>query len=171
MVRKRMDERPTGKAPPASRPCLMGQRPHPMVRKIPKDVRGWDVGMPAIKEVGGQPDLPADRSGFRDERLGSHLSPHLKVSAEYIIVNVGGPCGEGCSPPMKRMGVGAAIVLGARESRVHGEGRQGIGVQRTNSWGSLGEVRVEPSYLGRPNERKLMIAFAGSRQSLESRVR
>ena len=27
---------------------------------------------------------------------------------------------------MKRMSVGGVIVLGARESRVHGEGRQGI---------------------------------------------
>ena len=47
---------------------------------------------------------------------------------EYTIVNVGGACGEGCSPLMKRMSVGGVIVLGARESRVHGEGRQGIDV-------------------------------------------
>jgi hypothetical protein len=37
------------------------------------------------------------------------------------MVNVGGPCGEGSSPPVKRVGVGGVIVLGARESRVHGE--------------------------------------------------
>ena len=30
------------------------------------------------------------------------------------------------SPPMPCMSVGGVIVLGARESRVHGEGRQGI---------------------------------------------
>jgi len=30
---------------------------------------------------------------------------------------------------MIHRGVGAAIVLGARESRVHGEGRQGIDVR------------------------------------------
>jgi hypothetical protein len=57
-------------------------------------------------------------------------------------MNVGGPYGEGCSPPVKRMGVGAAIVLGARESRVHGEGRQGIDVRPTNSRISPGEVWV-----------------------------
>jgi hypothetical protein len=43
---------------------------------------------------------------------------------------------------MKRMGVGAAIVLGARESRVQGEGPQGIDVRRTINRRSLGEVRV-----------------------------
>ena len=53
-------------------------------------------------------------------RLGDR---HLNDFAESIVVNVGGLCGEGCSPPVKRMGVGAAIVLGARESRVQGEGR------------------------------------------------
>jgi len=37
------------------------------------------------------------------------------------MVNVGGSCGEGCSPLMKRMSVGGVIVLGARESRVQGE--------------------------------------------------
>jgi len=43
-------------------------------------------------------------------------------------VDVGGSCGEGCSHLTKRMGVGGVIVLGARDSRVHGEGRQGIDV-------------------------------------------
>jgi hypothetical protein len=56
------------------------------------------------------------------------ISHHLRASVEDIIVNVGGPCGEGCSPPMNRMGVGGAIVLGARESRIQGEGRQGVDV-------------------------------------------
>jgi hypothetical protein len=56
------------------------------------------------------------------------MSPRLRASAEYIIVNVGGPCVEGSSPPMNRMGVGAAIVLGGRESRLQGEGRQLVGI-------------------------------------------
>jgi hypothetical protein len=41
-------------------------------------------------------------------------------------MNVGGSCMEGSSPPMKCMSVGGVVVLGARESRVQGEGRQGI---------------------------------------------
>jgi hypothetical protein len=48
---------------------------------------------------------------------------------------------EGSSPPMKCMGVGGVIVLGGRESRLQGEGRQGIDVRRTISrrspWESL----------------------------------
>jgi len=107
---------------------MTGQRPHPMVLLVPKDDRGWiDVGA-SPKVVSGKPVLPTDRSGFRDERLGSPISPRLHTSVEDIIVNVGGPCGEGCSPPVKRMGVGGVIVLGGRESRLHGEGRQGIDV-------------------------------------------
>ena len=86
-------------------------------------------------------------------------------------MNVGGPYAEGSSPPVKRMGVGAAIVLGARESRVQGEGRQGIDVRRTNSRRSLGEVWVSLVTLAAPMKEKPMTAGAGSRQSLESRVR
>jgi hypothetical protein len=93
------------------------------------------------KDVWDQPALPPDRSGFREERLGSAISSHLNASVEYIAVNVGGPCVEGSSPPMKHMGVGGIIVLGARESRVHGEGRQGMDVRPTNNrrspWESL----------------------------------
>jgi hypothetical protein len=128
MASKRSGERPTGKGTPASRPCLMGQRPHPMVLQIPKDDRDWPVWHASLKDVSGTPEIPADRSGYREERDGSDVSHRLKVTAEGISVNVGGPCGEGCCPPMKRMGVGGVIVLGARESCVRGEGRQGIDV-------------------------------------------
>jgi hypothetical protein len=37
------------------------------------------------------------------------ISHDLRAFAECVIVNVGGPCGEGCSPPMNRMGVGGVI--------------------------------------------------------------
>ena len=79
----------------------------------------------------GKPDLPHVRSGFRKERIGLIISPRLRVSAEYIVVNVGGPYVEGSSPPMKHVGVGGPIVVGGRESRLHGEGGQGINVRRT----------------------------------------
>jgi hypothetical protein len=39
------------------------------------------------------------------------ISHGLRAFAEGVMVNVGGPCGEGCRPPMKRMGVGGVIVL------------------------------------------------------------
>jgi hypothetical protein len=48
-------------------------------------------------------------------------------------MNVGGPCGEGCSPPVRRMGVGGPIVVRARESRVQGEGGQLVGISAQNS--------------------------------------
>jgi hypothetical protein len=57
------------------------------------------------------------------------ISHHLKISAESIIMNVGGPYAERCSPAMNHKGVGATIVLRARESRVQGEGWQGIDVR------------------------------------------
>jgi hypothetical protein len=66
---------------------------------------------------------------------------------------------EGSSPPMKRVGVGAAIVLGARESRVHGEGRQGIDVRWTISRRSLGEVRVLPVKLATSMKEEPMTAM------------
>jgi hypothetical protein len=71
---------------------------------------------------------------------------------------------------LKHKGVGAAIVVRARESRVQGEGRQGIDVQPTISRGSPGEVRVLPEKLAAAIKEKLMTASAGSRQSLESRM-
>jgi hypothetical protein len=171
MVRKRIGIRPTGKAAPASRPCLMGQRLHPTTYAGSKGDRGLTDLMSSPKDVRGKPDLPPDQSGYRDERDGSLQSRCLQASAEDIDVNVGGPCVEGCSPPVKRMGVGAAIVLGARESRVQGEGRQGSDVWQTNSRRSPWESLVE---LGDPScfdERKPMTAYAGSRHSLESRMR
>jgi hypothetical protein len=49
----------------------------------------------SLKDVSGKPEIPADRSGYREERDGSDVSHRLKVTAEGISVNVGGPCGEG----------------------------------------------------------------------------
>jgi hypothetical protein len=99
-----------------------------MVWQMPKDDRDWLVGHVSPTDVSSQPERPAARSGYREERDGSDISRRLKAPVEYTIVNVGGSCGAGCSPLMKRLRVGGVIVLGARESRVHGEGRQGIDV-------------------------------------------
>jgi len=110
MVSKRRDERPTGNRSPASRPCTMGQRLHPMVRRVPKDDRVWLLHLASPKDVRGQPELPSDRSGFREERLGSIISLHLRASVEYIVVNVGGSHMEMSSPSMKYASVGGVIV-------------------------------------------------------------
>jgi hypothetical protein len=50
---------------------------------------------------------------------------HLNGLNESVDVNVGGLHGEMSSPSMKRVSVGGSIVVGARESRVQGEGGQG----------------------------------------------
>jgi hypothetical protein len=111
----------------------MGQRPHPMVPVVPKDDRGWLVACTSPKDVRGQPALPSDRSGLRNERIGSVMSPRLSVSVEYIVVNVGGSHMEMSSPSMKYASVGGVIVLGGRESRLHGEGRQLVGISTQNN--------------------------------------
>jgi hypothetical protein len=128
MVSTRRDERPTGNSAPASRPCTMGQRPHPMVDDFPEDDREWLFYDTIPKDVRGQPVLPSGRSGFREERIGSDISLHLRASVEYIVVNVGGSHMEMSSPSMKYASVGGPIVVGGRESRLHGEGGQGIDV-------------------------------------------
>ena len=60
---------------------------------------------------------------------------HLHYLVEFIFVNVGGSYRnvKASSLPMPDMSVGGVIVLRARESRVHGEGRQGINISRLES--------------------------------------
>jgi hypothetical protein len=43
--------------------------------------------------------------------MGCVENRHLNDLAESIAMNVGGPCVEGSSPPMKRTGVGGSIVV------------------------------------------------------------
>ena len=38
------------------------------------------------------------------------ISHDLRAVAECVMVNVGGPCGEGSRPPLKRMGVGGVCA-------------------------------------------------------------
>jgi len=59
---------------------------------------------------------------------------HLNYLAESIIVNAGDSRRnvKESSPPMSAVRVGATIVVGARESRAHGEGSQSIGIFGAN---------------------------------------
>ena len=92
---------------------------------------------------------------------------------ERISVNVGGSGMEAkvSSPPMTYQSVGGPIVVGGRESRLQGEGGQGIDVRWTISRRSLGEVRVSPVKWAASMNEEPMTAQAGSRLSPESRVR
>jgi hypothetical protein len=56
------------------------------------------------------------------------------------------------SPPMTYQSVGGPIVVGARESRVQGEGGQGINVRQAISRRSFGEVRVSLVKLAAPTK-------------------
>jgi hypothetical protein len=133
-----------------TRPQQPGLRGSDRIRRdfgIRRMTEAWYYHVQARKDVRGQLVLPSDRSGYREERDWSRISHHLTTFVESITMNVGGLHGEMSSPSTKRVSVGAAIVLGARESRVQGEGRQGIdGVQaiscqmspevETNRWSS-----------------------------------
>lgn len=85
------------------------------------------------KAAKDQPELPLSRSGYREERDGLYANRHLHDLVEFIVVNVGGLHVEMSSPSRKRVSVGGPIVVGARESRVHGEGGQLVGISTQNS--------------------------------------
>jgi hypothetical protein len=82
-----------------------------LIHPVPKDARG-DLSYPlAVRDS-------AERG------WGCIGNRHLTSLAESIAVNVGGSLGDGkvSSPPRPQVSVGGFIVLGARESRVPGEG-------------------------------------------------
>lgn len=62
--------------------------------------------------------------------MGCQGNRHLNDLAESTSVNVGGSCPDAKvrSRPMMGTSVGAPIVVRARESRVHGEGVQSLGI-------------------------------------------
>jgi hypothetical protein len=73
--------------------------------------------------------LPCSRSGYCEEQDWLAANRGLHGLVESVSVNAGGLRAEVSSPPVNHASVGAVIVLGARESRVQGEGRQGIDVR------------------------------------------
>jgi hypothetical protein len=89
---------------------------------------GCQVGSIGCDEL---PELPRHRSGFPNEGIGSSGDRHLNDFAESVDVNVGGSHMEMSSPSMKYASVGGPIVVRGRESRLQGEGGQGIDTQWT----------------------------------------
>lgn len=107
-----------------------GQRMDPRLSRITKGRRGWlfSVTSPKVgKKIPGYffPVRDTAKSG-----MGCRGNRHLNYLAESIFVNVGEPREDdkGSSLPMPAVEVGGVILLGARESRVHGEGRQEVDV-------------------------------------------
>jgi len=92
-------------------------------------------GLPRLASVGYQPKGPARPldypSGVRDSAksgLGLLGNRHLNNLAESAVMNVRGfPETEAITRRGNLGSVGAAIVVGSRESRLQGEGRQSVG--------------------------------------------
>ena len=76
--------------------------------------------------------------------MGCTDNRHLNYSVESLLVNVGGaqPNVKVSSLPMSGKSVGGVIVLGVRESRIQGEGHQGINVSPVESTSESDEFRT-----------------------------
>ena len=102
-----------------------GQRPNPNVISFQKGTEDGYFFFPSRKVVTGNPNYPDTGRDSAKSGLGFHDNHHLNNLAESISVNVGDFYQDVkvSSPPMTDRSVGGAVVVGARESRVHGKGR------------------------------------------------
>jgi hypothetical protein len=97
----------------------------PAVQWFPKDHRGWEMDSTNQKdEISNLNYLISIRDSAKSG-LGRIDNRHLNYLIESINMNVGGFYQDAkvSSPPMTDRSVGGVIVVGARESRVQGEGR------------------------------------------------
>ena len=107
----------------------MRQRMNPAVLRVPKDYRGWLLLITNPKiEISNLNYLISIRDPAKSG-MGQRDNRHLNYFGESINRNVGGFYQDVkvSSPPMTDRSVGGAVVVGVRESRVHGEGRQSVG--------------------------------------------
>ncbi len=92
------------------------------------------------------PDVPRTHRGAYGSRYRlDWITATYVIAFESIIVNMGDPSDDAKEsgsrgllttlrkPPMRLEGVSVAIVLGGRESRLHGEGRQLVGIPTQNN--------------------------------------
>ena len=87
--------------------------------------RGWLPPSTNPKDEAGNLNIPCLQSGYREERDGLADNRHLHAFAASLCVTVGGALVAGCRPPLTPMSGGGLIVVGVRESCLHGEGGQG----------------------------------------------
>ncbi len=83
-----------------------------LLHKLPDRFPGWRKPL----------SRPCSRSGYCEEQDWSAANRCLHGLAESVSVNAGGLRAEVSSPPMNHARVGGPIVVGGRESRLHGEG-------------------------------------------------
>jgi len=102
---------------------------NPRIVSDSKGCRSWSSFTTSPKVSADHLNYSADMWDSAKSGLGHSDNRHLNYLVESISVNVGGPCQgvKASSPPIPDTGVGAAIVVGARESRAHGEGPQSVG--------------------------------------------
>jgi hypothetical protein len=102
-----------------------GQRMSPRISAISTGYRIRCIST-ELKVSADYLTYPADIRDTAKSGIGYHENRHLRCLAESIFVNVGGSHQnvKASSLPMSDESVGGVIVLGARESRVQGEGRQ-----------------------------------------------
>jgi len=103
-----------------------GQRADSKVYTCPRSHRSWLFLPTSPKVPAGYLKYPAGVRDTAKSGIGHTDNRHLNYLAESISVNVGGSQQDvkASSLPMSAESVGGAIVLGARESRVQGEGHQ-----------------------------------------------
>jgi len=106
-----------------------GQQVSPRTPLRSKGYQSWLMPSTSPKVSAGDLSYPAGTWDSAKSGLGHTDNRHLNYLVESISVNVGGPCqgAKPSSPAIPDTGVGAAIVVGARESRAHGEGPQSVG--------------------------------------------
>src|SRR4051794_32128681 len=107
----------------SKRPGSTGQRTSQKICPLSTDYRDWSNIATSPKVSADDLIYPADVRDTAKSRMGCEGNRHLQDLVEFIFVNVGGLLAEVSSLPKKQASVGGVIVLGARESRVQGEGR------------------------------------------------
>ena len=93
------------------------------------------VDIPTKKGLAGYLNYPADVRDTAKSGIGHIDNRHLNYLVESISVNVGGSYQNDkvSSPPMSNRRVGGFMVLGGRESRLHGDGSQGVNVSQSRN--------------------------------------
>jgi hypothetical protein len=109
-------------------PTDTGRRTSLKVPPFPIDYRGWLVARTSQKVSTGHLTYPVDVRDTAESGMGHTGNRHLRYFVEFISGNVGGfyPDTKTSSLSMPDRSVGGAIVVGAWESHVQGEGHQGI---------------------------------------------
>jgi hypothetical protein len=107
-----------------------GQRTDSKALLHPRSHRDWIVEPTSSKVSAGHLKYPADVRNTAKSGTGHGDNRHLNYLAESISGNVGGSYQnvKVSSPPMSNRSVGAASVVRARESRVHGDRPQSVGI-------------------------------------------